>query len=78
MPKGFGSMFWNGETVMTTDFLVPCTDDEDEVIYDTNSWGEYLRMQSHAVYGIIGQQKRNIIPIPFLRFRGGRPAVQIA
>lgn len=73
MPKGFGSMFWNAETVLTTDINIPCLDEEGNTVWDTNAYGEYLKGISHAVYGIVGQQKRNVIPILFRRRRADAP-----
>lgn len=78
MPKGFGSMFWNGETILTTNFNIPCQDEDDNMIWETNAYGEYVKGISHAVYGIIGQQKRNVIPILFARRRNDGPIVEAA
>lgn len=66
----FRKMVWNGELRLTKDFLIECVDDEGNVRYDTNSYGHYLKFQSELSLGIIGQQKRNIVPIIFKRVRG--------
>ncbi len=69
MPKGFGSMFWNGETILTTDINIPCVDQDGNTTWETNAYGEYVRAISHATYGIIGHQKRNVVPVLFRRRR---------
>jgi hypothetical protein len=66
----FRKMTWNGELMLTKDFLIECVDDEGNVRYEQNSYGEYLKFQSQLALGIIGQQKRNIVPIIFKRTRG--------
>lgn len=66
----FRKMTWNGELMLTKDFLIECVDDEGNVRYEQNSYGEYLKYQSQLALGIIGQQKRNIVPIIFKRVRG--------
>ena len=69
MPEGFGKMTWNGELILTKNFLVPYVQDDGSIKMDTNSWGEYVKFQSHATYGIFPRQPRYVLPIIFERVR---------
>lgn len=69
-PTGFKGMFWNGEIKLTKDFLVPCLQDDNTTVMQTNNYGEKLMFISQVTYGMRGYQKRNIIPIIFARKRG--------
>ena len=70
MPDGFGKMQWNGELILTKNFLVPYVQDDGTIKQDTNSWGEFVKFQAHATYGCFPRQPRNVIPIIFRRARG--------
>ena len=70
MPKGFGKMFWNGEIMITKNLLVPCPTDDNANAVELNVYGEYLKFISQCVYGILGKQKRNILPVLYKRKRG--------
>lgn len=70
MPNGFGKMMWNGEVFLSKNILVPCLDSQGNVIQQPNVYGEKIKAFCQATYGVIPQQRRNIIPILFRRKRG--------
>ncbi len=75
LPKGFGNMFWNGELRFTQNLLIPCTDSNGNIQWDTNKYGEELQIISQLVCGMRGVQKRSILPIVFKRWRGANNPV---
>lgn len=70
MPKGFADMFWNGEVKFTKLFNIPYQDENGNAYQEFNTYGEHLKAICHAVYGILGTQRRNVLPILFKRVRG--------
>lgn len=74
-PKQFSGMPWNGRVQMTDKVPVPCTDENGNTFWDTNKYGEYLQLIAHSFVGVVGTQKRGILPILFRRFRGARNPV---
>jgi hypothetical protein len=70
LPNGFKQMFWNAEVRITKDFLVLCLDENGNVVYEPNTYGEHLKLISQGVFGILATQRRNVIPILFKRARG--------
>jgi hypothetical protein len=73
LPEGFGKMRWNGEVIITKNLIMKCMTDDNNVEYEPNSYGEYLKFISHITLGAIAQQRRNVIPILFKRRRGPGP-----
>lgn len=71
-PKGFANMFWNGEVKLTKLFNLPYADPENAgaLYYEFNTYGEHMKAISQAVYGCLGTQRRNALPILFKRIRG--------
>jgi hypothetical protein len=65
--NGLIGMDWNGKVQMTKNFLVPCVDSAGNLQMDTNSWGEFLRLQAQVVMGIVGFNKFNVMPIFYRR-----------
>jgi hypothetical protein len=75
MPKGFGNMFWNAETIITKNLLTTCLDSNGNTVVDTNKYGEFLQIIAQGTFGIVGKQKRGILPIIFKRWRGATKPV---
>lgn len=69
-PDNFAKMFWNGEVRLTKKFTVPCYDDQGNLYYDLNTYGEHLKFISQASFGLVATQRRNIVPIFHKRKRG--------
>lgn len=71
-------MNWNGKPILTKHFNIKCLGGEngDEVIWKANTYGRFLKYINESTFGIIATQRRNMIPIFYLRRRGpGAPAV---
>ena len=65
--NGLVGMDWNGKIQMTKNILTMVTDDNGNQMPDTNSWGEYLRLQAQVALGIVGFNKFNVMPIFYKR-----------
>lgn len=70
MADGFGKMFWNGELILTKNFLIECLADDGSTKYMANTYGEDIKAFGQATYGVLPKQRRNIVPIIFKRVRG--------
>ena len=70
MPKGFADMFWNGEVKFTKLFNIPYLDENNNQYFEFNTYGEHLKAISHLALGILGTQRRSVLPILFKRVRG--------
>lgn len=69
-PHNFPAMRWNGQVIINKNFLVEGYDaDTGEKVYDTNDEGEFLEAKATATYGLLGKNRRNIIPVLFKRKR---------
>ncbi len=69
-PHNFPGMFWNGEVKFTKLFNIPVTDEDGNTIYEFNTYGEHMKAICHLALGMIGTQRRNVLPILFKRVRG--------
>ena len=63
----FSSLRWNGEVSITDNFLIQYSDSS----YDTNRYGEHLKLQSQLTHAILPSEPRNVVPIIYLRRRAG-------
>lgn len=70
MPKGFADMFWNGEVKFTKLFNIPYTDENGAAYQEFNTYGEHMKAICQLVLGVLGTQRRNVLPILFKRVRG--------
>lgn len=69
-PHNFPAMFWNGEVKATKQRLIKVVDSDDSSVnWEMNTYGEYLWWISQATFGVLPKQRRNIIPILYLRKR---------
>jgi hypothetical protein len=68
------AMEWNGSVRLTKNFLIPCVDADGNVVWEANTFGKYLKYISEATFGIVPTQRRNIIPVIYLRRRGPQAA----
>jgi hypothetical protein len=70
-PENFPKMQWNGEVHLTKNLLLRCLDPRGNTIYMTNKYGKKCQFISEATFGITSKQRRNIVPILYLRHRTG-------
>lgn len=68
--KEFAGMTWNGEVRMTDNIIIPCTDADGNITYESNKFGAYLQLIAQLTLGYLPSQRRNILPIIFKRVRG--------
>lgn len=74
-PHNFPGMWWNGEVKLTKLFLKDCVDPQTgnvRQIFDP--YGEDLMFVAQAAFGMLAKQRRNIIPVLYLRHRGPQDA----
>lgn len=69
-PAKIAGMQWNGQVYATKNFLVPMADAGGNIVWDTNSFGHYMRWQSELALGMIGPNAHNILPILYRRRLG--------
>lgn len=63
----FNSLRWNGEVSITDNFLIKYSDGS----YDTNMYGEQLKLKSQLTHAILPVEPRYVVPIVYLRRRAG-------
>jgi hypothetical protein len=64
------AMDWNASVRLTKNFLIPCLMDDNTVHWQANTYGKFIKYISEATFGIVPAQRRNIIPVFYLRGRG--------
>lgn len=78
-PDNFKEMFWNGEIKLTKDILIPVALDTDILDgtnsgiatgWETNAYGEKMKAICQVALGLVGTQRRYVMPILFRRKRG--------
>lgn len=57
------AMNWNGKITVNKNFLTQCKDADGNTQLDTNSWGEWLRLQAQLTMGYAPDNAFNILPI---------------
>ncbi len=67
--KQVSGMNWNGKVYITDRVLLRSTDGGGNTVYEYNSYGEYLRLQSTLTMGCLPGRPRNALPILFARSR---------
>lgn len=67
--KEFANLDWNGKVEMTQNVRIPCLDENNQTVYDTNKRGEYLQLLASIVLGILPINRRYILPIIYKRQR---------
>jgi hypothetical protein len=70
--KQFSRLDWNGKVDITKNVLIPCLDQNNAVVLDTNKRGEYIQLISSIALGIAPIRRRNILPIIYKRARVGQ------
>jgi len=65
----FNGMDWNGKVSLTRNVMIPCIDAAGNITYDTNKRGEYVQALGDLTMGILPIQRRNVIPIIYMRQR---------
>lgn len=70
-PTGFAKMSWNGEVKLINNFLVNSIgSDGTTVVPEINHYGEYVKFICQTSYGLLPKNRRNVVPVIFLRKRG--------
>lgn len=64
------AMQWNAEVRLTKNFLLDCVDAQGNVVKQANTYGKFIKFISEATFGIVPAQRRNAIPVFYLRRRG--------
>jgi hypothetical protein len=63
-------MDWNAQVRLTKNFLLKQIDSIGAVTWQANTYGKYLKFISEATFGILGINRRNVIPVLYQRRRG--------
>lgn len=69
-PNKIAGMEWSGQINATRNFLIPKKDSGGNIVWDTNSFGKYVKFQSLLAMGIIATHPFNVMPVVYSRQDG--------
>lgn len=66
-PDKYRQMNWNGRSRVTDNILINALNENNQVIQTTNKYGEGIQIIADAVFGIVPNQRRWVLPIIYRR-----------
>lgn len=67
--QDFNALQWNGEPMFTKNIMEKVLDENNNIVLDTNKYGEYGQIITQLIMGVIAIRRRNIVPVIYLRQR---------